>query len=162
MLILLLVAALVASGYLAWTQLRGNDKPSKVRAATPCPTPSASPAPIAADQVTVRVLNSTTRVRLAHTIAAQLRRRGFRTHGVGNARPTLAQTTVRYPQAQAGAATTLAEHLAQPVLEQHPVGVVTLVIGRDFTGLATPAQVAAAHARDLAAASPSPAPCSHT
>jgi hypothetical protein len=83
----------------------------------------------------------------------------MRVNGVGNTRPTLARTTVRYPAGAASAALAVAEQLGGGVDEAVSTGTLTLVIGRDFGGVVPKARAAQAHARDVAAASPSPPAC---
>jgi acetolactate synthase regulatory subunit len=157
---LLLLVVLGAGGWFAWTHLRSDGKPATLRAHTPCPTPSASPAPLAPSAVTMRLLNGTARVGLAHRLAAVMRRRGFHVVRVGNTTSQVAGASIVYYGAgQLAAATTVAEHVPGATLMQQSRAGVELDIGSDFVHLATPTQVAAAKARDLTAASPSPAPC---
>ena len=155
----LVLAALGAAGWYGWHRWHGHDKPA---AATPrtCVTPTPAPTPLAAGQATVSVLNATDKVGLAHQIAAALRTQGLRIGKVGNTKATVTGVAaISYgPQAHA-AALTVAEHVPGATLVPVATGGVTLEIGPAFTALATPAQVAEAHARDLASASPRPVVC---
>lgn len=157
----LVLAAAAAGGWFGWRGWHA-DKPAKPQAVVVCQTPSPSPSPAAAKGVKVAVLNGTTRVGLAHTIAGQLTLRGFAVVKVGNGRPTAGPPRVIYAPGDAALGTALAEQVAGAQLAElssQTSGVVALDIGSGFRGLATPAQAAAARARDLAAAAPSPAVC---
>jgi hypothetical protein len=57
------------------------------------------------------------------------------------------------------AAALRAEHVPGAALTEVATGGVTLRLGPSFAGLATDAQVSAAHAKNLASASPRPAVC---
>ena len=163
MLAVLVVAALGAGGYFAWRELRGSgSNPATLPPVCTTPSPSASPAPPAA--VKVRVLNATPQVGLAHRLADLLKKRGFTIIGVGNtAAGGSGSATVGYPPGQLAAAVAVAEQVPAAVVSagvsSRKPAVVELVIGPDFRNLATPEQVAAARARDEAAASPRPPVC---
>jgi hypothetical protein len=127
--------------------------------ATPCVTPSHPPAPAAAKDVTVWVLNSTKRVGLAHDVAKALRARGFRVGGVGNAgHAALAHTVVNYRSGQLPEALVVGEHAGEVQLTDGSKRL-ELVIGKDFRGLASLQAVAAARAADVRAANPPPPAC---
>ena len=110
--------------------------------------------------MTVAVLNATAKVGLAHQVAAALRTRGLRVGKVGNTKAAVTGVAVvNYgPQLQA-AAITVAEQVPGATLVPAATGGVTLQLGPGFTALATPADVTAAHARNLASASPRPVVC---
>lgn len=107
----------------------------------------------------LRVLNGTNRAGLAHDVADQLRRRGFRIAGVGNAPHVFAATLIQHPDADLAGALGVAEHFRTAAVTSAKVRVVTLVIGRDFHGLASQQVAARQHATDVRSASPSPSPC---
>ena len=162
-LVLLLVAALGAGGYMAWRQLRGKGS-SKATLSPICTTPTASPSPASATSVKVRILNATPQVGLAHRLGDLFTARGFTVVGVGNTAATgTGVATVGYPPGQLAGALAVAEQVPGAVVSagvssRKPV-VIELDIGPDFRNLATPAQLAAARAHDEAAASPQPPVC---
>ena len=156
--VLLVVASLAVAGWFGWQALRGDDTSTVRSGNVPCVQPTHPPAPVAASAVKVRVLNGTNRAGLAHDVADQLRRRGFRIAGVGNA-PHVAKTVVQHADTDQAAGLTVAEQLRAAELSAAKVRVVTLVIGRDFHGLAGKQLAGKRHAADLRAASPSPSPC---
>ena len=157
--VLLLLASLAVGGWFAWQGLRGKDTSSLRAGHPPCVQPTHPPAPAAAASVHVRVLNGTKRAGLAHAVADQLRGRGFRLAGVGNAPHLAATTAVQHPDTDMAAALAVAEQLRTADVASARVRVVTLILGRDFHGLA-PKQLASHHHRaDLQSASPSPSPC---
>jgi hypothetical protein len=90
--------------------------PSATRAATPttsgsaAPTP-ATPAPAAAADTPVVVLNQTARAGLASRVAQRLRDRGWTVSGTGNFRGSVPATTVYYPPGAEAAAQALAQTL---------------------------------------------------
>lgn len=103
---------------------------------------------LAPGTVQVRVLNGAGTANLAAKTAADLRKLGFDVIKVGNA-PTTSATTVTYSgTAQADSAYTLmtvlaklpaAQNLiAEPAPPTGTIGPVTLIIGSDFGGIATP------------------------
>jgi hypothetical protein len=159
---LVVLALVAAGGWFGWRTWH-DAKPSSVKPQVVCvtPTPSAAPAPVKA--VKVAVLNGTTRVGLAHTVAGQLTKRGFAIVRVGNGKGATGPPRVTYAPGEVARALTLAEQVPGATLyelsNQRP-GEVELRLSTGFRGLATPAQVRAAQARDLAATSPSPAVCS--
>lgn len=125
-------------------------------------TPSAGPAVAAAPKgVAVRVVNGTKRVGLAHALGAELLHRGFAVRGVStSARPVTGPPTVVYGTGGEPAARLLLEHVAGGTIRYDPAvrGVVQLNITDQFTRLTTADEAAAAHTRDLAAASPTAVP----
>ena len=157
--LLLLVATLAVGGWFGWRAWRSDNTASVRTGATPCVQPTHPPAPAAATTVHVRVLNGTNRAGLAHDVADQLRRRGFRIAGVGNAPHVIAGTSVQHATADLSAALTVAEQLRAADVTEARVRVVTLVIGRDFRGLASKQLVATHRTADVRNASPSPSPC---
>ncbi|WP_260333091.1 LytR C-terminal domain-containing protein [Streptomyces beigongshangae] len=96
-LVLAVVASVAALGLVGWGTLQlidvftgGGDKASAAAAAAGCgrsPSPSASPVKAVPEpgQITVNVLNATSRTGLAKNTADALKKRGFRIGEVGNA-----------------------------------------------------------------------------
>jgi len=159
---LLVLALAGAGGWYGWRAWRGDKQaaqPPQVVCTTP--TPSASPAAIKTVKVTV--LNGTTIAGLAHTVAGQLTLRGFAIVKVGNGKAINGPSRVTYAPGEAALALAVAEQVPGATvyeLSSQQPGVVQLGIGAGFHRLATPKEVSAARARDLAAAAPSPAVCS--
>ena len=161
---IVVLAAIAAAGWYGWHRWHGQSTPA---AATPrtCVTPTAAPTPAAPAQVTVAVLNATDKVGLAHQVAAALRAQGLRVGKVGNTKTRVGGVAaVSYGPQSRAAALTVAEYVPGATLvavTTAPVtaGTVTLQLGPAFTALAPPAQVSAAHTRDLASASPRPVVC---
>ena len=153
------MATLAVAGWFGWRAVRGDTTSSLRTGNVPCVQPTHPPAPADAASVHVRVLNGTNRAGLAHDVADQLRRRGFRIGGVGNAPHVVAATLVQHADADLAAALALAEQFRAADVTPTKVRVVTLVIGRDFHGLATEQVVAEQRATDVRSASPSPSPC---
>ncbi len=92
----------------------GSPSPSPTTS-TPVSSPSASSGPSSPGAgVPVVVLNETTRVGLAGSVAGMLRGKGWTVIGVGNFRGTVADTTVYYPPGQQAAAAALAADLPVP------------------------------------------------
>lgn len=93
--------------------------PSGSSSQSPSPTPSSesgspSSSPSSTGSVSdvpVVVLNETTRVGLAASVAGTLRGKGWSVIGVGNFRGTVSDTTVYYPTGQEAAAAALAAEL---------------------------------------------------
>ena len=156
----IVVAGLVAAGgWVAWHQLRGGHGSSRASVRT-CVTPTPAPTPADVGGVTVAVLNATPKVGLAHQVAAALRAEGFRIGRVGNTKAIVGgSAVVTYGPGGRGQALTVAEHVVGASVMAVSSGGVTIQLGPAYTGLASPADVAAAHARDIAAASPRPAVC---
>lgn len=150
---------LAVGGWFGWHALRGNDTSSLRTGGTPCVQPTHPPAPAAPAAVHVRVLNGTNRAGLAHEVADQLRHRGFRLAGVGNAPHVIPATLVQHADADLAGALSIAEQFRAADVTAAKVRVVTLVIGRDFHGLATEQVASRQHATDVRSASPSPSPC---
>ncbi|AQS68785.1 LytR C-terminal domain-containing protein [Streptomyces pactum] len=172
------VACVTVLGVLGWGTLQlidvftGGDKASAAGAATHCRSTAAkaSPSPAAAavpkpSQVTVNVLNATTRGGLAQKTADELKKRGFRIGDVSNA-------PKEYDKKLAGAGVLLGPSASAktslPVLGTQLPGAesrtdaarkgtaVDLIIGKGFKGLAKRADADAALAR-LAAPQPASA-----
>ena len=100
-------------------------------------------------QISVRVLNGTTRNNLAHDVAAELATRGFRIAGIGSASALASKTTISYSASRTTSATTLAAALGTPA--EHQVlsaagSTLTLTIGSDWAGLTAPSPSASANA----------------
>ncbi|MDQ1747546.1 MAG: hypothetical protein QOD07_1809 [Frankiaceae bacterium] len=158
----LVLAAAAAGGWFGWRAWHGGKSGAPARPLAVCATPSSSPSPAAAKTVKVAVLNGTARVGLAHTVAGQLTLRGFAVVKVGNGPSTTGPPRVVYAPGETGLALTLAEQVAGAQIEElstQTPGTVQLDISSGFRRLATPAEAAAAKARDLGLAAPSPAVC---
>jgi len=159
----LLVLALAAGGgWYGWRAWHDTAPPgSKLAFLCVTPVPEASPAPV--KQVKVAVLNGTTTVGLAHIVAGTLTRRGFAIVKVGNGTAATGAPRIAYAPGEIARALTLAEQVPGATLyelsTQRP-GQVELRISTGFKRLATLTEAKAARDRDLAATSPSPAPCS--
>lgn len=158
-LLLLLVATLAVGGWFGWRAWRGDNTSTVRTSTTPCVQPVRPPAPATPSAVHVRVLDSTKRAGLAHDVAAQLRRRGFRIAGVGNAPHVVAATVVQHSASDRAAALAVTEQLRAANATVVQVRIVTIIIGRDFHGLASKELVATHRAADLRNASASPSPC---
>jgi hypothetical protein len=158
LLVIVLIAAAAVGGWYAWKHFRDDDA-SVSTASTPCVTPSHPPAPAELKTVRVQVLNGTKRVGLAHRVAQQLKHRGAKVGRIGNTTKKVTVTVITHPSDQTAAAIAVREQLAAPAKLVVAKGAVALRIGPDFKGLASPADVTAAHKRDVAAANPSPPAC---
>ncbi len=170
------VAGVTVLGVLGWGTLQlvdvftGGDKASAAGAAGCAPSPEASAAPAAVKppkpgQVTVNVLNATTRGGLAQKTADELKKRGFRVGEVSNAPKEydkkVAGTGLLLGPAgsQKGSLTVLGTQLGgaeQRVDAARKGAEVDLIIGDAFKGLAKPADADAALTR-LSAPQPTPA-----
>lgn len=155
---LLLLVALGAGGWYGWHWWQDRGTTASL-APAPCVTPSHPPAPSAAASVRLVVLNATNRVGLAHDVATQLHRRGFRIARIGNNASTARTTMIGYPEGSQAGALAVAEQLPNAGTMTDNVRLVTLVIGNDFHKLATPKQAALAHQHDETAAHPPPPAC---
>jgi hypothetical protein len=156
--IVLILASLAVAGWFGWRALRGDS--AGLRAQAPaCVQPTRPPTPAAPGDVHVRVLNATNRAGLAHDVADRLRARGFRIAGVGNYSSRLPATIIQRGAADLAAATAVEEQLRGAEQAAADVRVVTLLLGRDFRGLAPKRLAARQHAGDVRRASSSPSPC---
>jgi hypothetical protein len=156
---IVVLAALAAAGWYGWHRWHGHGR-SAVATPRTCVTPTAAPTPAAAGQVTVAVLNATDKVGLAHQVAAALRTQGLRVGKVGNTKTRVGGVAmISYGPQSHAAALTVAEYVPGATLVPATASGVTLQLGPEFTALAPPAQVSAAHSRDLASASPRPVVC---
>jgi hypothetical protein len=144
-------------GYDRWI----DDEGGKDSVATPCVTPSHPPAPAAAKDVTLWVLNGTKRVGLAHDAAKDLRARGFRVTKVANASSRAVRTTVSYATGDRAAGLAVAEQLPDPAAALGDGGAkrLALILGPDYRGLTSTAAAAAHHDADVEAANPPPPAC---
>jgi LCP family protein required for cell wall assembly len=112
-------------------------------------------------QVSVRVLNATTRNNLAHDVANELAAKGFRIAGIASAATMADTTSISYAVSRTTSADTLASALGAP--PEHKVvqtdsSTLTLTIGADWAGLATASPTAStAPSPSSAAGSPSAA-----
>jgi hypothetical protein len=120
-------------------------------AAAPSPAPTSAPAPAAGSgvtvppaQVTVDVLNGTSRTGLAATAATALKQVGFAVGTVGNAPSPVAKTVVRYGSGAEAKARTVAAAVPGSVLQADPAAGagVRLVIGPGWS-TAVPVHMAA-------------------
>lgn len=148
-LIFLLVLALAALG-VWWNVLRDAEQATAAQAAACTTAAEAAPA-LDPASLQVRVFNATDSAGLAQTVAATLQSRGFVVTEVANDTSPLRSEVqgvgaLRYGPRGAEAARYLEFFL--PSVGQQPDtradSVVDLVIGPEFTELATPEQVAAA------------------
>ena len=157
-LIFLLVLALAAAG-VWWNVIRQESARDSARAAA-CSTAAAAPPSLDPSTLSVRVLNDTDTAGLAQKVAAELQSRGFTVSEIAND-PSERETTgvgeVRHGPRGRDAAAYLAVFLpgAGDFLDTRATPQVDLVIGPDFTALATPEQVAEA----LRPAAGAPAAC---
>jgi hypothetical protein len=144
-LIFLLVLALVTLG-VWWNVLRQDDARSAHRAAA-CASAKAAPPSLDPKTVSVRVLNATDRSGVATRVAAELKSRGFghKVTGVGE---------IRHGPRGKDQAAYLGAYLpgAGDLQDTRATLQVDLVIGPEYTKLATPEQVAAALSPATAAA----------
>ncbi len=111
--------------------------------AAPCPP--AGLLPVAYNQVTVNVLNGSTRAGLAGQTATELAARGFVIGETANAGQNTAQSQeIRFGEAGIGAAYTLASQFLDPVLvlDTREDATVDLILGDTYPGLVDPATVA--------------------
>lgn len=162
------IAGVTVLGVLGWGTLQlvdvftGGDKASAAGAAGCAgPSPKASAAPAAVKlpkpgQVTVNVLNATTRGGLAQKTADELKKRGFRVGEVSNAPEEYdkkvdgAGLLLGPAGSQKGALTVLGTHLGgaeQRVDAARKGAEVDLIIGNAFKALAKPADADAALTR---------------
>jgi hypothetical protein len=160
LLALVVIGALGVGGWYAYDRWIDDDG-GRDLVATPCVTPTHPPAPAAAEDVTLWVLNGTKRVGLAHDVAKALRDRGFRVTKVANAPSRADKTVVGFASGDQAAALTVAEQLPDPAaaMTGGTAKQLTLVLGPDFRRLATPAEAAAHHEADVTAANPPPPAC---
>jgi hypothetical protein len=156
------VIVLAAAGYAVWRFALHHKSGAEQSCVTVTVTPTPGP-PVAASAkgISVRVMNGTRRVGLAHALGAELLHRGFTVRTLGTAaRPVTGPPQVVYGDGGEAAARLLAEHVTDATLKHDSSlhGLVQLTITDGFTRLATPAEATAAHTSDLAAASPTPVP----
>ena len=148
-------AAGVYQGWWEWPPWQGGDEPDPVRTVLACPTPEVTAAPVA--DVTLTVLNSTSRAGLAGATAEQLAERGFTIGAVANdaGAPVAGTAAVRHGPDGLLAARTVAAHVpqAQLVEDARAGTAVELSLGESFEGL-RPAEEAAA----LLEPQPAPSP----
>ncbi|MGZ4609638.1 MAG: LytR C-terminal domain-containing protein [Actinomycetes bacterium] len=155
LLALLVIGALAAAWY-AYLRDPGTETKTAAAPSASCPAPSPTPTVVPATLVKVNVFNATERRGLAATVAAELRKRGFRVGKVGNdpaKRTVTGVAEIRSSPTGAGPARTVGAQVdgfvALPDQRKDPS--VDFVIGASFKALRTPA---AAHA----ALAPTPAP----
>lgn len=151
---LLLLAVAAGAAYL----LRQEDAsvPGRVATLRPCPTPTVSPTPVPVQrvvlprpqQVSLTVLNGTSRDGLAKTIGDRLAALGFVVTDQANAPAALAgASTVTFGTGAEPAGTLVSRWVLGSRLignPKAPPGSVQVVLGSGFQRLATPAEVAAA------------------
>ncbi|WP_328466371.1 LytR C-terminal domain-containing protein [Streptomyces sp. NBC_00448] len=174
-----LIAAVVVLGLFSWGALQlfhvfsGDSKDAKANAAPSHPSCSPAAAPVATGkpialpkptQVTMNVLNATTRGGLAKSTADQLAGRGFKVSKFGNApdeynaKITQSALIISGPAGEAAAreAGTQMVGSAVKIDPKRKGATVDVLIGNAFAKLATPTQ--AAEARVVAANPPAPKP----
>lgn len=174
-----LIAAVVVLGLFGWGALQlfhvfnGDDNDSKANAApsrpscapTPSPTATGKPKPLPQPtQVTMNVLNATTRGGLAKSTADQFASRGFKVARFGNApdpynaKVTQSALIVAGPAGEAAAREAGTQVLGSTVKidPQRKGSTVDVMIGNAFGKLSTPTQ--AAEARVTAENPPPPKP----
>ncbi len=146
-LIFLLVLAL-AAGAVWWNVLRQENERKAAEAAA-CASAEAAPPSLDPTTVTVRVFNATDEPGLAKTVRDELTNRGFNVPEYANDpsdREVTGPGEVRFGARGRDAAAFLGVFL--PGAGEYPdtraTAQVDLVIGPEFTGLATPEEVAAA------------------
>jgi LytR cell envelope-related transcriptional attenuator len=146
-LIFLLVLAIAAAG--VWWNVLRQDSERRAEQAAACASVEAAPPSLDPSTVSVRVHNATDQAGLAQTVAADMQSRGFTVTEIAND-PTDREVTgpgeIRYGRRGAEAAAFLSVFLpgAEDYLDVRATEVVDLVIGPEFTALATPDEVAAA------------------
>lgn len=157
-LIFLLVLALAALG--VWWHVFQQDRVINAAQAAACTSATAAPPSLAPGKVSLRIYNAGAKAGAAGAVAAELKARGFVIGEVANdPRPEFHVTgvgEVRFGPAGVGTARYVA--LLLPGATERPdtraTGLVDLVLGPNFTRLATPAEVDAALAPAAGAAVP--------
>ena len=151
-------AAGVYRGWWEWPPWSEWGAPEPARTVVACPTPETTAAPAA--EVTLTVLNSTSRTGLAGSTAEQLTARGFTVGAVGNdsGAPIAGTAVVRHGPEGLLAARTVAAHVpgAQLVDDARAGAVVELSLGETFEALRPPEEAATLLAPEPV---PSPAGC---
>lgn len=152
----LLVITVAVGAAWAWRVLQrppapAAEPPAAEAPAQPgCPDPDARPA--APEDVTVQVLNGTNRTGLAGEVTTQLGERGYDTRSAANGDLPTSPALVRHAPEDYLAAMSVAAQLPEAQLqesEEAEGGVVVLVIGEDFPGLASPDAAQAALAKPV-------------
>jgi hypothetical protein len=146
-LIFLLVLALV--GLAVWWNAIGDDTDRRKAQAAACATVEAAPPSLDPTTITVRVFNATDEAGLAQKVAEDLKNRGFTIAEVANdpsGREVTGTGEIRYGRRGEDAAAYLGVYLPQGGEYQdiRADAKVDLVIGPEFSALATPEEVAAA------------------
>ena len=146
-LIFLLVLAL-AAGAVWWNVMR-QERERRADQAAACASVEKAPPSLDPATVSVRVFNATDQAGLAQTVADELRGRGFTIAEVANDssdREVTGTGEIRYGRRGEDAAAFLSVFLpgAEEHLDVRATEVVDLVVGPQFTALATPEEVAAA------------------
>lgn len=146
-LIFLLVLAL-AAGAVWWTVVR-QDRAREAAQAQACASAEAAPPSLEPSSVLVRVFNATDSSGLAGQVAAELRARGLTVNEVANdsgQRQVEGVGEIRFGKRGRDQARYLSTYL--PGADEHQdtraTAEVDLVLGPEFTGLATPEDVEAA------------------
>ncbi len=145
-LVFLLVLALAALG--VWWKVLSDEGARQQADDAACATAAEAPPSLDPTTLQVRVFNATDRAGLAQTVAAELQARGFVVEEIDNDRSEREVTgagEVRHGPRGGDAARYLALFLpgAGSYQDTRADARVDLVIGPDFTALATPEQVAA-------------------
>ncbi|MGY1696096.1 MULTISPECIES: LytR C-terminal domain-containing protein [unclassified Geodermatophilus] len=145
-LVFLLVLALAALG--VWWKVLTDESNRAEADEAACATAEAAPPSLDPTTLSVRVFNATDRAGLAQEVAAELQSRGFVVEEIANdpsEREVTGSGEVRHGPRGEDAARYLALFLpgAGTFLDTRATAQVDLVIGPDYTGLASPEQVAA-------------------
>jgi hypothetical protein len=154
-LIFLLVLALAALG--VWWNVLQQDRAMNQAQAAACTSVSEAPPSLAPENVTLRVYNAGAKAGAAGEVAAELQARGFVVDEYANdPRPEFAVTgvgEVRFGPAgrETGQYVQLLLPGATERADTRATGLVDLVLGPEFTQLATPDEVAAALAPAVSA-----------
>ena len=146
-LIFLLVLALAAGA--VWWNVLQQDRERKADQAAACASVEQAPPSLDPAAVSVRVFNATDQAGLAQTVADELRARGFTIAEIANdssGREVTGTGEVRHGRRGDDAAAFLSVFLpnSETYLDTRATDVVDLVVGPEFTALATPDEVAAA------------------
>jgi hypothetical protein len=145
-LVFLLVLALAALG--VWSKVLSDESNRAEADEAACATAAEAPPSLDPSTLSVRVFNATDRAGLAQEVAAQLQARGFVVEEIDNDRSNREVTgpgEVRHGPRGNDAARYLALFLpgAGDFVDTRATAQVDLVIGPEFTALASPEQVAA-------------------
>jgi LytR cell envelope-related transcriptional attenuator len=147
--VLVVIAFLLGAGAGGWWWLNRDSDTVRTTSRPVCPSVAPTPTPVPATAVTLNVYNGTDRRGLASSVAAELKKRGFKFGKVANdplKRKVTGLAEVRSSTAGNAAARTVIGHVGTvvPVPDQRKDASVDLVLGAAFKTLRTPAEAAAA------------------